>query len=103
MPSFANNSVTETKVLYGNKQQQNNTTTINFFPEKGFKNLEDTAKKARAILRTIDFDYNQRTSGLGVCTVHISSVPTITNKLFYCRQTVRHAISNKILSTAAPF
>ena len=31
-----------------NKQQQNNTTTINFFPEKVFKNLEDTAEKALA-------------------------------------------------------
>ena len=33
------------KTRSSNKQQQNNTTTINFFPEKGFKNLEDTAKK----------------------------------------------------------
>ena len=29
-------------------QQQNNTTTINFFPENGFKNMEDTAEKALA-------------------------------------------------------
>ena len=47
--SFANNSVTETSVIgLQNKQQHNNTNTINFFPEKGFKNLEDTAKKALA-------------------------------------------------------
>jgi len=31
-----------------NKQQQNNTTTINFFPQKGYKNLEETAEKALA-------------------------------------------------------
>ena len=32
----------------------------------------------------------------------VSTVPAVTKKLFYCRQTARHAISNKILSTAAP-
>ena len=30
------------------KQQHNNTTTINVFPRKGFKNPEDTAEKALA-------------------------------------------------------
>ena len=33
--------------------------------------------------------------------LHISSVPTVTKKLFYCRQTARHAIAIKILSSAA--
>ena len=36
------------KSVIQNKQQQNNTTTINFFPQKGFLNLEDTGEKALA-------------------------------------------------------
>ena len=63
---------THTAVWACDKQQKNNTTTINVFPEKGFyKSDRHSWESTWAILRwrgTIDFDDNQRTSGPGVCT-----------------------------------
>ena len=88
------------KSVLQNKQQQNNTTTITFFPEKKvLRNLEDTAEKALAQYWDDVLWWQPKNE----CSwrLHISSVPTVTNKLFYCRQTARHAISNKILSIAA--